>query len=408
MASAAGFVGPTGPGERRQPSPHAHVTVPVTPPTDPLDALDEAPATAAASPPPAPVRPPPPAPVTVPLTWLLERAPYAIRARTLLELAGVTGAVAEDAQRIAIAHRPAIRLSLGQGRDGTWGGRMLTLPRSDDPEFTDVGTVPAVRRLAEYGWPVDAPPLWLARRPLFRLLAQDDDPRFLYELGSEASDAATIQHGRLRLREAAAAALAQLGLESDPRLRGAAARILERLTAFLRAAPPGAGPLPETAAPPSVDTLLMLAHMPIFRTEHAVELGLLAAFLMQPGPSGVPKQRIGKTTLPQPRLVLGDPLVDVGDPDGKSMPRVLAWLELFARMGILRRHRPWCVLFDRLLELRDADGRWTRPVGTPAPDPLTWPMAPLGSPAERNEWQADATFRLALIARLSGRPLTFV
>ena len=28
--------------------------------------------------------------------------------------------------------------------------------------FTDVGTVPAVRRLAEYGWPVDSPPLWLA------------------------------------------------------------------------------------------------------------------------------------------------------------------------------------------------------------------------------------------------------
>lgn len=384
------------------------VTVPVTPPTDPLDALDEAPATLATSPSPAPMRPPPPAPVTVPMNWLLDRAPYAIRARALLEFGHLTGAAAEDAQRIAIAHRPAVRLALGQGRDGTWAGRMLTLPRSDDPEFTDVGTVPAVRRLVEYGWPADAPPLWLARRPLFRLLAQDEDPRFLYELGSEASDSATIQHGRLRLREAAAAALAQLGFEADPRLRGVAARIVERLATFLRAESRGSGPLPETAAPPSMDTLLMLAHMPIFRTEHPVELGQLAAFLMQPAPSGVVKQRIGKTTVQQPRLVMGDPLLDVGDPDGKSMARVLAWLELFARMGILRRHKPWCVLLDRLLDLRDGDGRWTRPVGTPMPDPLTWPMAPLGSPAERNEWQADATFRLALIAKLSGRPLALV
>ncbi|MGZ8494011.1 MAG: hypothetical protein ACXWZS_17545, partial [Gemmatirosa sp.] len=69
---------------------------------------------------------------------------------------------------------------------------------------------------------------------------------------------------------------------------------------------------------------------------------------------------------------------------------------------------PWYALLDRLLDLRDGDGRWTRPVGTPTPDPLTWPMAPLGSPAERNEWQADATFRLALIAKLSGRPLVLV
>ncbi|GLC24121.1 hypothetical protein rosag_06340 [Roseisolibacter agri] len=408
MASAAGFAGSIGP-RRASPDPDPeHVTAPVTPPTDPFDALDEAPATLAASSPPAAVRPPPPSPVTVPMGWLLDKAPYAIRARALLELGNVTGKAAEDAQRIAIAHRPAVRLALGQGRDGTWGGRMLTLPRSDDPEFTDVGTVPAVRRLAEYGWPTDSPPLWLARRPLFRLLAQDDDPRFLYELRTELPDPSLAQHGRLRLREAAAATLAQLGFETDPRLRGAATRLLDRMGAFLKAEAPAAGVLPESALPPSMDALLMLAHMPVFRNEHAEDMSRLTAFLMQPAPSGVVKQRVGKTTLPQPRLIMGDPLVDVGDPDGKSMPRVLAWLELFARLGILRRHQPWCVLLDRLLELRDHEGRWTRPVGTPAPDPLTWPTAPLGSPAERGEWSADATFRLALIARLSGRPLELV
>jgi hypothetical protein len=47
-------------------------------------------------------------------------------------------------------------------------------------------------------------------------------------------------------------------------------------------------------------------------------------------------------------------------------------------------------------------------VGTPPVDPVTWPIAPLGAPDERSEWQADITFRLALIARLAGRPPVLV
>jgi hypothetical protein len=347
--------------------------------------------------------------VTVPLGWLLDHASYAVRARALLEF----GALAPDgvaaAHRIALAHRPAVRLALGQQRDGSWGGGMLALPKGDDPAFTGVGTVPAVRRLVEYGWPADAPPLAHARRPLFRLLAQDDDPRFLYELAAEGQDAASVAHGRLRLREAAAATLAHMGFEGDPRLRGAAIRLLDRVAAFLKGDPPPAGvPLPESAAPPSVDTLAMLAHMPIFRTERAEDLGRLAAFLSQPAPAGAVKQRVGRATVTQPRLVLGDPLADVTEPDARTLPRVLAWLETLARLGLLRRHEPWRALLDRLLDQRDADGRWTRAVGVAAPDPLTWPLAPLGAPDERAEWQADVTFRLALIARLAGRPPVLV
>jgi hypothetical protein len=198
-----------------------------------------------------------------------------------------------------------VRLALAQGRDGTWPGGMLALPKSDDPAFTGVGTVPAVRRLVEYGWPTDAPPLWQARRPLFRLLAQDDDPRFLYELAPEGGEGPAVAHGRLRLREAAAAALAHLGFEGDPRLRGAAIRIVDRVAAWVKGDPPAAGaPLPETAAPPSVDMLVMLAHMPIFRTERAEDLARLALFLTQPPPPGAVKQRIGRAAVPQPRLVL--------------------------------------------------------------------------------------------------------
>jgi hypothetical protein len=385
------------------------VTAPVTPPTDPLDALDDAPPAAPPPGPALPARAQPLPPVRVPLGWLLDKASNAVRARALLEFGGLGEPGIADARRIALAHLPAVRLALGQGRDGTWGGRMLGLPKGDDPDFTDVGTVPAVRRLAEYGWTTDSPPLWQARRPLFRLLAQDDDPDYLYDLRADTGDdPALVRHGRLRLREAAASALAQIGFETDPRLRGAAARIVDRIGAFLRADVPHGKELPESAAPPSVDALAMLAFMPIFRTERAEDIGRLATFLAQPAPSGAVKQRIGRTLVTQPRLVMGDPLADVTDADGRARPRVLAWLELLARLGILRRHEPWRQLLDHLLDARDADGRWTRPVGIAAPDPLTWPGSPLCVPGERGDGQTDATFRLALVARLSGRPVELV
>jgi hypothetical protein len=149
----------------------------------------------------------------------------------------------------------------------------------------------------------------------------------------------------------------------------------------------------------------MVAFMPIFRTERAEDMGRLVAFLTQPAPNATVKQRIGRTLLPQPRLLMGDPLAEVGEPDGRSLPRVLAWLELLARLGIVRRHEPWRQLLDRLIDARDADGRWTRPAGIAPPDAVTWPISPLGVPGERGDGPADATFRLALVARLSGRPV---
>lgn len=382
------------------------VTAPVTPPTDPSDAPDP---TAAPAAPALPARPKPPRPAVVPIGWLLDRGSNAVRARALLELAGLAGAGAESAARLALAHLPAVRLALGQGRDGTWEGRMLTLARAEDPDFVGVGTVPAVRRLLEYGWPTDAPPFWHARRPLFRLLAQDDDPGFLYELRGDAPDVAHVRHARLRLREASGAALAQLGFESDPRLRGMAARALERVSSFLKGEPPPTGePLAESCAPPSLDLLVMLAFMPTFRSEHGDEMNRLVTFLTQPPPRGTVRQRVGRLVHAQPQFVLGDPLAEVTELDARNIGRVIAWLEVLARLGALRRHEPWRALLDRVLAACDVDGRWTRAVTAPVADAVTWPPLPLGNPAERGEWQADVTFRIALVAKLAGRPLELV
>ena len=45
----------------------------------------------------------------------------------------------------------------------------------------------------EYGWDKDTPPLLLARRVLFRLLAEDEDPEWLFEFGAKGAVANDIQ-----------------------------------------------------------------------------------------------------------------------------------------------------------------------------------------------------------------------
>jgi hypothetical protein len=354
--------------------------------------------------------------VEVPVGWLLDKGSDALRARVLLDLApGAIPDSAEAARRVALAHAPALRLAVAQDRDGCWPGGLLAVPAADDPALEKAGTIPAVRRLLEYGWPADAPPFQTARRPLFRLLAEDADPSVLMELRDEATDEPRARAARRRVREAAGAAVAQMGSESDPRLRGLAVRTLERVAAWMRTVdkaertaegvPVLPSVLPEEAAPPSSHLLLMLGHMPRFRSEQTEVLNRLLVLLATPAPSGVPKQRVGTQAVPQPHLVLGDPVPQGLEPTGKALIPGLAWLEVLARLGAFRRSDRWRPVLDRLLDARDPDGRWTGRVSVPAPDAFVWPVAALGDPASAAARAADVTFRLALIARLAGHPL---
>ena len=351
--------------------------------------------------------------VRVPIGWLLDVGGAAVRARALAELGGtVLGeGIRGEAEQIALGHRPAVWLALRQGRNGSWSEAMLALPAPDDPTFAGVGTVPAVRRLAEYGWPLESPSFAAARRPLFRLLAQDEDPACLYELRALAGDPARARHERARLRDAAGAALARIGGEADPRLRGIAARMLVRAAAWLRSREADAGAVAtEFAAPPSRDALAMLAFMPVFRSEHGQEVNfLLAALAATPPETGrgrrVPGVRIGGTLVEHPELVVADPIPERIEPGAATLPGLLTWLEILARLGALRRHDRWRQVLDRLLDARDRDGRFLRTAAPGGSDPFVWPMYPLGDVTSSAERAAEATFRLALIARLAGRPL---
>ncbi len=296
---------------------------------------------------------------------------------------------------------------------------MLSLPSGRDDRFEGIGTIPAVRRLIEYGWSKETPPLMHARRILFRLLAEDDDPSFLFELAEQnASDEDSVKRGRTLLREAAAAALAQAGYEGDPRLRGAARRILNRMADYLRS-PLAQKPfirqgnqhmLAAEACPPSIYAITMLAYMPLFRAEHHREMDALYAHLVQPQPRQEAVQLCGKLVLPVPHLVLGDPLPHRNAVDA-DVPYALYWMELMARLGYLKRNENWSKLFERFLEDRDRDGVWHPHKGMAAPTTTSahaWPTYPLETQLAGDERWTDITFRLGLIARLSGRVIEIV
>jgi hypothetical protein len=345
----------------------------------------------------------------------MANASPAIQFRALTEVARIAPADAEKVSSLPFTHKPALMLALQQAPDGTWDGGMLTVPSSRAEHFEGIGTIPAVRRLIEYGWHKDTPPLVHARRILFRLLAEDEDPAYLFELGGRQPDEESVKRGRALLREAAAAALAQAGYEGDPRLRGAARRIITRMADYLRS-PLAQKPfirqgnqhmLAAEAAPPSQYAVMMLAYMPLFRAEHHREMDALYAHLTQPQPRQEAIQLAGKGPVPVPHLVLGDLLPHRNAADA-DVPFAVYWLELMARLGFLKRNENWSKLFERFLEDRDREGVWHPHKGMVSPkstSPFAWPTYPLETLGVGEERWADMTFRLGLIARLAGRPI---
>jgi hypothetical protein len=296
---------------------------------------------------------------------------------------------------------------------------MLSLPPARADDRHGIGTIPAVLRLLDYGWDRDAPPLIRARRILFRLLAEDEDPAFLFELGTKGKmEPERVTHARQLLREAAAAALARAGYEFDPRLRGAAQRILNRVQSYLNS--PGARKpwvrvgnrqvLPPEACPPSKYALAMLAHMPLFRSEHHAIVDRIYHHISQTLPRQESMQVVGSKVVAQPQYVLGDMLPHRNALDA-DVPWALTWLEMMARLGFLKRNENWLKLFDRFVDDMDKSGVWHPHKGLAAPkstNSFVWPAFPLESTVAGEERWTDVTFRVGLIAKLLGRPIELV
>ncbi len=351
-----------------------------------------------------------------PLNWLLDHAAPPIQYRAFVDVAKLPPTPKMEA--LALASPFAMKMAVTQSLDGTWEQHMLTLPKSGKGGVAGLGTIPAVERFLEYGWDRDSPPLAQARRPLFRLLAEDTDPHFLYELKGGAKRPDMAIRGRQILREAASAALAHAGYESDPRLRGAARRAMERIDGYLDS-PLAEKPwvrignrhvLAENASPPSVYALMMVAHMPIFRSEHYPEMERLYAYVSQPKPTQEAVQMYGKDIISQPHLVMGDLLHNKNVVDA-DVPFALTWLEIMARLGFLKRNENWLKMFERFVDDRGRDRVWRPHKGSVMPttsNPYAWPKFPLESNLEDDGRWTDVTLRIGLIARLLGWQIKLV
>lgn len=374
--------------------------------------------------PPAPtvaVFPPPPTPLAAfdfGLGWMADHAAPPLQYRSFVDVAKIAPAPASALRHLPYTFPPAQMLAMSQAADGVWNNAMLTIPPQRGDEFENVGTVHAVRRLVEYGWENDSPPIYHGRRILFRLLAEDRDPTLLFEFAAPLArkpDPGANAVARQTLREASAAVLAQAGFEGDPRLRGAANRILDRIFDFL-GSPLAEKPwirvgnkqvLAAEAHPPTVHALHMLAHMPLFRNEHFEEMEALYRWLERPLPRQEKVQLVGNKLVPVPLCVLGDELPHRNAVES-DIPAALAWLELVARLGFIRRNDNWIKMHERFIDDCDRDGVWHPRKGMAVPrssNPWCWASYPLEPARAGDDRWTDITFRVGLIARLSGRAI---
>lgn len=361
---------------------------------------------------------------TVPLSWLFEAASPPLQYRTLVE---VVPEPSRDPEQVAalreqvLHYKEALAIVRKQKETGLWGGNLLAPEPSAAMGWKETGTVYQYRRLLELGWPGDARPFRFADRFLFQLLSRDEDPTLLVEFQRAAkSDPGLALWARSMGAQAAAAALARGAHQDDPRLRGAAHRIASDISLYLRgelAQKPfkkaqGKTVLEPLTYPPTVFSVELLAFMPAVQRERAGFLERLASYFSTPAPRREFWILAGKKVFKPLFEILGDPLH--ADAQGRidDVPFALYWLELLARLGILRQVPSASKVLARLYSECTELGIWS-PSGLRAlpksDNPVVAHYFPLEgpgkSPAQR---QTDVTFRLGLIARIMGIPLNVI
>jgi hypothetical protein len=297
---------------------------------------------------------------------------------------------------------------------------MMGLAPSAVQGIRDVGTVAQYRRLLQLGWPAGDRTFKLTTRVLFRLLSRDPDPALLFEFRKPVKEAPQAEAWvRDTLREAASAALAEAGFNTDPRLRGSAHRIASAVSQFLRS-PQATKPLVKVgqqrvldpgAYPPTWYSLAMIASMPRLQRERAGFTDRLGQYLAQAPPKVTFAIKLGKKSVKPAHVLLGNPIQADGKGVAKDIPLAVYYVELLSRIGILSDAPVATRVLARLLKDCDATGVWhpkNLRVQPKAANLASYHYYPLqvGSKIAESR-QADMTFRLALIAKVLGWQLEF-
>ena len=340
---------------------------------------------------------------------------------------------ARDPERIAalgqavLEHKVAQAIARKQkAATGLWGGNLLAPMASKAHGWSESGTVYQYRRLLELGWPASQRPFRLADRFLFQILSriEPNDPdktvaqrasELLVEFQKPAkTDPGLGRWARQMGREAAACALARAGHIDDPRVRGTAHSIASAISQYLRSPlvekpfrkAHGKTVLDPAAWPPTIFAVEMLAFLPPVQRERSGFIERLGLYCSTPAPRRAFYVLAGKKLLKPLFEILGDPLRADAQGHVADIPFALYWLELLARLGLVRQIPSASRALARLYSECDDQGIWSPKSLRALPKattPLTVHSFPLEgpgkSPAQR---QTDVTFRLALIARLLG------
>jgi hypothetical protein len=354
----------------------------------------------------------------IPLSWLLQHGGETVRLRTLAELAPEGSLRPEEfliSEQAIVESKPAATVVRKQRDTGIWAGNLLGLAPAAAQGIKDVGTIPQYRRLVQLAYPRDGRPFKLAERVLFRLLSRDDDPALLFEFQKLVkSEPLAREWARNVIREAATAALAEAGHVEDPRVRGAAHKVADEVSHFLR------GPLAEKpfiragsktvlhpeATPPTWYSVAMIAAMPNLRRERAGFTERLGNYLAQPAPKKSYVVQLGKKAVKPQVLLLGDPIEADSKGNAKDIPLALYFIELLARIGALHTAPVATKVLSRLIKDSDEQGIW-HPKNLRSQPKLqnraAYHYFPIQSESKDAESrQVDVTFRLALIAKLLG------
>lgn len=360
----------------------------------------------------------------LPLSWLKDAASLPIQYRAMAEAAPEG---ARDPERLAelakqaLEYKPAQAIARKQKDTGLWGANLLAPGPSKVFGWTEAGTVTQYRHLLELGWPADQRVFRIADRFLFRLLSRDPDPTLLVEFQRPAkTDPGLGLWARNLGREAAAAALARASRGEDPRLRGAAHNILNGISTYLRSPllekpfkkAQGKTVVEPEAVPPSYFAMEMLAFLPALQRERSGFVERLAAYFSTPAPKRAFFQLAGKKVLPPTFIIMGDPLRADAHGHVPDVPFAVYWLEILARLGLVRQLPSATKVLARLYSECDDQGIWSPKALRTMPksdSPVLGHYFPLEGPGKSPaQKQTDITFRLALIARLLGLPIEVV
>ena len=360
----------------------------------------------------------------VPVSWLRENACAPIRWRTVTEILPRGAATPSDLAELRaelLEYKGVTQTVRKQRSGGVWGGNILGIAPNKAQGIKDVGTVAQYRHLLELGVPRDERAFRATERTFFRLLSRDDDPGLLFEYQKAAkANLELALWARDMMREGATAALAHAGLIDDPRVRGAAHKIVTRVSQFLRselAEKPikrkaSRNILDPDAYPPTLYSVAIVAYMPNLQRERAGFVDRLSAFLSQPETKRSYVIQIGRKVIKPHVQMLGDPLRAESNGNPKDLPFALHWIELLARLGMLEQSATAQRILAKLLRDCDADGVWgprnlrAFPKSSSRLGDFAYPLEVDGKSQERRK--ADVTFRLALIASLAGWELEYV